>query len=222
MPRRRRPLRGVSAVSYDPLTGAEIYIDDTEAAAPSPGIIDRFKIEFNDAVTRFDNAVSLIGLRQQQLAAVEPSQDDSDYGEWNSEMNKLNAANSTIATVQNAVMEVSSWWNSVKSMFGLAGQKRLGALPLIVPWGLIATIGAAAGGLALLVSSSGAVIDKLTRKAWSAEQIRRSQAGLEPLPEPVSVNGGGIFDGITDLGKMLIWGFAAYLILPPLIGALKK
>lgn len=224
MPKRKQ-MRGLGDVNVDPSTGAIIGYDDSDIPfdpgdigtdeTPDPGIIQRFKNEFADAVQKLDNAVFAIGPREAQLMQYQTiaAQNPDDYAAWQSEMNKVQTANGVITTAQTAVQQVSSWWASIKDTFGLSGLRAVGVLPLLaVPWGLIATITAATAAVVAIVYSSGALVDSLALKAWNAENISRSQQGLPPLPKPELVGTGGFFSGLGDLAKFAVVGMIVYFV----------
>lgn len=221
--RRRRALRGLGDFESEYYTGAP---DDTgEVLPPSPGVFENFKNQFFSALQEFDNAVSTLSLRQQQLAAIQSSAvDAADIAAVQSEYNKISAVNATIQSAQSVVNEISSWIATIRGTFGLNAIRRgLGVLPMVaIPWGLIGVITAATAAIAGVIYSSGSLIDRLTLKAWNDENIRLSQEGKPPLPRPEMVSGGSLFGELSSMAKVAIFGFAAWVLLPVLAEKMRK
>src|SRR5574340_671305 len=188
---------------------------DTTPSSSDTGIIASFQQKFQDAVNALDSKVAELNDTEAALFAVQlqASLDQTDTAEWQAQYDKVLAAQSTVQAAQNAVNEVSNWWNGIKSYFGMSG---LGLLPTI-PWGTIALITAGTAAIAAIIASANAFIDRMNIKAWNAENIRRSQEGLDPLPSPEPRSTPSIFADVSELGKVAIIGFVVFFLVPPLL-----
>lgn len=220
---KKRPLAGLGQSVFDDTGGYFDFGGDTTVdwgTAPAPttedtGIIAGFRQRFQDAVNALDAKVTELNDVEARLFNVrmQADLDEADAAEWQTQYNKVLAAQSTVQAAQNAVNEVSNWWNGIKSYFGMSG---LGLLPAI-PWGTIALITAGTAAIAAVIYSANQFIDRMNIKAWNDENIRRSQEGLDPLPKPETSSGPSLFADISDLGKVAIVGFAVFFLLPPLL-----
>src|SRR5574340_744724 len=226
----RKPIKTIRGLGQSVFDDSGGYFDstgatvdwsqtDTTPSSSDTGIIASFQQKFQDAVNALDAKVTELNDTEAALFAVQlqASLDSSDQAEWQAQYNKVIAAQPTVQAAQNAVNEVSNWWNGIKSYFtGLAGMAGLGLLPAI-PWGTIALITAGTAAIAAVIASANSFIDRMNRKAWNAENIRRSQEGLEPLPSPEPRATSSIFADVSQLGKVAIVGFIVFFLVPPLL-----
>lgn len=178
---------------------------DWSTDAPDLSLIEKFKAEFADAVTRLDSAAALLPVRQNEMMSVmEAAADDPDTAErWQVEWDKLESAQSNVDNAKAAIAQVNSWWQSAKSAFGLSGVgKSLGLLQFAIPWGTVAVITAATVALVAVLTSSADLVDSLRVATGGAPSVRDTKPGaLDKLL------GAG-----TDITKTLIIAAVALLV----------
>lgn len=225
MPRKRK----LGAVFDDTGGYFDDYYDYSETVTPQENsILDDFRQKIVNALAALDAKRNELIVTENRMydVAAQASQNETDSADWQAHMNKIIAAQTTLDAAQNAANQLSSWWNSIKSTFGLNGlQQRgglagLGLLPAL-PWSTIGIITGGVAAVAGIIYAANGFIDRMMLKAWNDENIRRSQEGLDPLPKPELTSGDSIFTGATELGKVAIIGFAAFVLLPALVKRLE-
>lgn len=184
----------------------------TDENPPNAGIVANFRRDFDNAVSNLDAKVVELNQAESKLYSVQSiaAQDSGDLQEWQNQFNRVNTAKSTVQSAQNAVATAADWLASIRNAFGLGV-----VFPAVVPWGTIAIIAAAGSALTAVILSASEFYDSMMMKEWNAENVRRSQEGLEPLPDstrPVSTTPGGIFAGASELGKTVIFGLLALIV----------
>lgn len=187
---------------------------------PLAGVFDEFKAKYDAAVLEYQNAATALVSAENELWAVadQASKNPEDLQEWHTQMNKIIAMQSTMASVESALGSIADFFATAKNWLGLSGIKTgLGfALP-VIPWSTLAVI--TGGAAAIWVVADGVVsfVNAMRRKAIDDENINRSREGLPPLEYPVDLktNKGGVTETIEagkDLVKWVTIGAIFFLI----------
>lgn len=130
-------------------------------------MLEALREQWNAAVADFQAKLNELNIAQRQLfdAHSLAAKDPDDLAEWQSQMDKINAIQSSVERAREIISGVSSAWGAVTSTFGLSGWRRkgivrsltgrnlagLGVLPVIPVGALVAIVASIAGVVASVV-----------------------------------------------------------------------
>lgn len=192
----------------------------TKQRKPLAGIFDDFKARYDAAVLEYRNAATALVSAENELWSVadQASKNPEDAQEWQTQMNKIIAMQSTMASVESALGSIADFFSTARNWLGLSGVKnKLGfALPAI-PWSTLAVITGGAAAIWLVADGVVSFVNAMRRKAIDDENIRRSGEGLPPLeyPQDLKINKSGVTETIEagkDLVKWITIGAIFFLI----------
>lgn len=130
---------------------------------------------------------------------------------WETQYQRLFAAQNVINKAKDAINEVSQWWRDINSATGGNASGTLQGLGLAfaIPWGTVGIVSAAVASLAAVLYAGSIAMREFRRYVLQQENIRRAEQGLPPLADPYPASDTSI---LGDFGNFAKWGVIAYLI----------
>ena len=190
------------------------------------GILDDFKARYDAAVAEYREASNTLNAAESALydVAEQAQKNPDDLAQWQSEMNKIIAMQSTMESAENAMRSVADFFASMGSFVGLSGmrEKKLGLFFPAVPWATLALITGGAAAIWVVIDGVIAFVNVMRRKAIDEANLARIAAGQTPTEYPPDLRpgaGGGLTAGLqsgADLVKWLTIGGVVLLVLPGL------
>lgn len=164
------------------------------------GIVDDFRARVDAAIADYQSAGARLAQSESYLYDVASiaQQDEHTAAEWQSNLEKVIAAQSTIEGVESAINSVRGFFNSIGEFFSLSGVKTrpLGFVFPAVPWALVGLITAGTAAMLVISDSVNSFVDRMS-------------PGYVPKRSTIGE--------ISDTVKWIIGGAVALMIVPELL-----